>query len=68
MSGPLRGLPPNACAFWKMGQILLIAAISAFVAGGLMLVLSILGFAYLRHAPAEAELRAGKGHGTAAQS
>jgi hypothetical protein len=52
----LRGLLLNAYAFWKIGQILLIAAICAFVAGGLMLILSILGFAHWRRAAPEAEL------------
>ncbi|MGH3272772.1 MAG: hypothetical protein ACRDNZ_00400 [Streptosporangiaceae bacterium] len=52
----LRGLLLNAYAFWKMGQILLIAAICAFVAGGLMLILSALGLAHWRRATPEAEL------------
>jgi hypothetical protein len=52
----LRGLLLNAYAFWKIGQILLIAAICAFVAGGLMLILSALGFVHWRRAAPEAEL------------
>jgi hypothetical protein len=52
----LRGLLLNAYAFWKIGQIMLIAAICAFVAGGLMLILSILGFVHLRRASPEAQL------------
>jgi hypothetical protein len=40
----LRGLLLNAYAFWKMGQIALIAAIAAFVGGALFLVLAALGF------------------------
>ena len=52
----LRGLLLNAYAFWKMGQIALIAAISAFAAAGLLLILSILGYAHLRAVPAIAEV------------
>jgi hypothetical protein len=52
----LRGLLLNAYAFWKMGQIMLIAGIVAFAAAGLMLILSILGFAHLRRASPEAEV------------
>ena len=40
----LRGLLLNAYAFWKMGQIALIAAIAAFVGAGLFAVLAVLGF------------------------
>ncbi len=40
----LRGLLLNAYAFWKMGQIALIAAIAAFVGAGLFAVLAALGF------------------------
>jgi hypothetical protein len=52
----LRGLLLNAYAFWQMGQIALIAAIVAFVAAALMMILSILGFWHWRRTPAEAEL------------
>ncbi|TDO62674.1 hypothetical protein EV651_106296 [Kribbella sp. VKM Ac-2571] len=52
----LRGLLLNAYAFWKMGQIALIAGIAAFAAAGLLLILSILGYAHLRTAPANAEV------------
>jgi hypothetical protein len=52
----LRGLLLNAYAFWQMGQIALIAAIVSFVAAGIMLILSALGFWHLRRTPAEAEL------------
>ncbi|NUR99765.1 MAG: hypothetical protein HOV67_31480 [Kribbellaceae bacterium] len=52
----LRGLLLNAYAFWKMGQIAFIAAISAFAAAGLLLILSILGYAHLRTVPATAEV------------
>ena len=57
----LRGLLLNAYAFWKIGQILLIAAICAFVAGGLMLILSALGLVHWRRATPEAELFGGSG-------
>jgi len=40
----LRGLLLNAYAFWKMGQIALIAAIVAFVGSALMFLLSFLGY------------------------
>jgi len=52
----LRGLLLNAYAFWQIGQIALIAAIVAFVAGAILLILSGLGFWHLRRTPAEAEL------------
>jgi hypothetical protein len=47
----LRGLLLNGYAFWEMGQIMLIAGIAAFAGAGLMLVLSFLGIAHLRHTP-----------------
>ncbi|MET9275326.1 hypothetical protein [Kribbella sp. NPDC003557] len=52
----LRGLLLNAYAFWKMGQIALIAGIAAFAAAGVLLILSILGYAHLRTVPAGAEV------------
>jgi hypothetical protein len=52
----LRGLLLNAYAFWQMGQIALIAAIVSFVAGGITLILSVLGFWHSRRTPAEKEL------------
>lgn len=52
----LRGLLLNAYAFWKIGQILLIAFIIAYIAGGLLLILSVLGFLHSRRAPAQQEL------------
>ena len=54
----LRGLLLNAYAFWKVGQIAFIAAIGAFIAGGVMAILSILGFWHLRQVPVEEELLA----------
>ena len=44
----LRGLLLNAYAFWKLGQIALLAAIASFVLAGVMGVLTILGFWHLR--------------------
>jgi hypothetical protein len=52
----LRGLLLNAYAFGKMAQIMLIAAIAAFAGAGFLLILSIFGFAHLRHVPAEEEI------------
>jgi hypothetical protein len=52
----LRGLLLNAYAFGKMGQIALIASICAFAAAGLLLVLSVLGYAHLRRVPADTEV------------
>jgi hypothetical protein len=50
----LRGLLLEAYAFWEMGQIALIGAICSFVLGGVMLILSGLGFWHLRQvSPAE---------------
>ncbi len=54
----LRGLLLEAYAFWEIGQIALIAAICSFVLGGIMLVLSGLGFWHLRRvSPAEEVFR-----------
>ena len=52
----LRGLLLNAYGFWEMGQIMLIGAIAAFTAAGLMLILSVLGIAHLRRATPESEV------------
>jgi hypothetical protein len=52
----LRGLLLNAYGFWQMGQIMLIGAIAAFTAAGLMLILSVLGIAHLRRATPESEV------------
>lgn len=56
MGETLRGMLLNAYAFWKMGQIALIAAIGAFVAAGLMLILSALGVWHLRRTSPEAQV------------
>ena len=52
----LRGLLLNAYAFWKMGQIALVAAIAAFAAAGILLIMSLLGYAHLRRVPVETEV------------
>ena len=44
----LRGMLLNAYAFWEMGQIMVIAAIAAFAAAALMLILSGFGLYHLR--------------------
>ncbi len=54
----LRGLLLNAYAFWKIGQIALIASIASFSLAGIMLVLTILGFWHLRRVPPGQELMA----------
>jgi hypothetical protein len=56
MGETLRGLLLNAYAFWKMGQIAIIAAIVSFITGGVMLLLSALGFWHLRRVSPEAEV------------
>lgn len=57
----LRGLLLNAYAFWKMGQIALVAAIVSFVGAGIMLLLSALGFLHLRRTPTDRMLFGGAG-------
>ncbi|HEX8931157.1 MAG TPA: hypothetical protein VGA45_19770, partial [Actinomycetota bacterium] len=54
----LRGLLLNAYAFWKIGQIALIAAVASLVLAGVMLVLTILGFWHLRRVSPTEELLA----------
>jgi hypothetical protein len=51
----LRGLLLNAYAFWQMGVIALWGAIVSFIGGGLLLVLSILGFIHSRRVSPAAE-------------
>ena len=64
----LRGLLLEAYAFWQMGQIALWAAIAAFVAAAIMLVLSILGFLHVGRTPAEQDLLlSGEPRGPAAE-
>jgi hypothetical protein len=55
----LRGMLLNAYAFWKLGQLALYGAIAAFVGAGIMLLLSLLGFAHLRKVDPEVEVLAG---------
>ena len=52
----LRGLLLNGYAFWKMGQIALLAGIGAFIAGGVLFLLSLLGFWHLRRVAPDAEI------------
>jgi|SRR5271170_927179 len=52
----LRGLLLNAYAFWQIGVIALWGAIVSFIGGGLLLILSILGFVHSRRASPTAEL------------
>ena len=54
----LRGLLLNAYAFWKIGQIALVAAIASLVLAGVMLVLTVLGFWHLRRVSPTEELLA----------
>jgi hypothetical protein len=52
----LRGMLLNAYAFWKIGQIAMWGAVSSFIAAGLLLLLSALGFLHLRRTSPEAEV------------
>jgi hypothetical protein len=52
----LRGMLLNAYAFWKMGQIALIAGIAALAAAAVLLLLSLLGYAHLRTVDAKVEV------------
>jgi len=52
----LRGMLLNAYGFWKMGQIMLIAAIVAFIGAAALLVLSIIGFVHMGRAAPESEV------------
>jgi hypothetical protein len=54
----LRGLLLNAYAFGKMGTIAGIAAVVSFVTAGVLLVLSVLGFAHARRTAVGVELGA----------
>src|SRR3954453_13746995 len=56
MGETLRGMLLNAYAFWKMGQIAMWGAISSFIAAGLLLLLSALGYGHSRRASPEAEV------------
>jgi len=52
----LRSMLLEAYGFWTMGQIALIAAIAAYAAAGLLLILSIFGFVHLRRTRPETEI------------
>ena len=56
MGETLRGMLLNAYAFWKLGQIALIGAWTAFIGAGVMLLLSALGFWHLRRVSPETEV------------
>src|SRR3954454_1596511 len=56
MGETLRGMLLNAYGFWKMGQIALWAAFASFIAAGMLLLLSALGFWHSRHTSPEAEV------------
>ncbi len=51
MGETLKGLLGNAYAFWQLGQIAMYASWAALVGGGVMLILSLLGFMHLRRTP-----------------
>ena len=53
MGETLKGLLLNAFAFWQVGQIAMYASIACVVGGILMLILTIMGYAHLRHTPTE---------------
>jgi len=55
----LRGLLLNAYAFGKIAQIALYASIASFILGGLMLILTVLGFLHLRRRAGDEEIFAG---------
>jgi len=52
----LRGMLLSAYGFWKIGQIVLIAAFAAFIGAALLLILSFAGIWHLRRVPEEAEV------------
>jgi hypothetical protein len=52
----LRGMLLNAFAFWKLGQLALIAAIAFWTMAAIMLVLSALGLWHVRRVPATEEI------------
>jgi hypothetical protein len=56
----LRGLLLQAYAFWKIGQIALIAAIAAFAGAAVMTFLTALGFLHAHRVPVEKEILAPK--------
>ena len=56
MGETLRGLLLYSYAFWQIGQIAMYAAWAAALAGILMLILSLLGFAHIRRVEADATI------------
>jgi hypothetical protein len=56
----LRGMLLNAYAFWQIGQIMLIAAIVAFIGAALFLILSVLGFLHSRRVSPATEVLPGR--------
>jgi hypothetical protein len=54
----LRGLLLNAYAFWKIGQLALIASIVSLSLAAILLLLSVLGFWHLRKVPPTEEIMA----------
>lgn len=50
----LRGMLLNAYAFWQMAQVAMYAAIGAFIAAAIMLILTGLGYLHLRKTPSAA--------------
>jgi hypothetical protein len=66
MGETLRGMLLNAYGFWKMGQIAVWAAVSSFIAAGLLLLLSALGLWHSRRTSPEAEVLAHLGAHTPA--
>lgn len=59
MGDTLRGMLLNAYAFGTLGTIAIYAAIASVIGAVAMLVLSLLGWRHLRHAPVEQEIRLG---------
>lgn len=57
----LRGLLLSAYAFWKVGQLALIGSIVSFALGGVMLVLTLLGFWHARRVARTEETTAAPG-------
>jgi hypothetical protein len=64
----LRSMLLNAYAFWEIGQIMLIAAIVAFIGAGLFLILSVLGFLHARWVSPATEVLPGRADDKAASS
>jgi hypothetical protein len=54
----LRGMLLNAYAFWQMGVIAAWAALVAFIGAGLLIILSVFGFAHARWAGPDTEILA----------